>query len=207
MTQHRHVEPAERVGAHTVGQHAVAGVGLVDDGDVRVVLGLQPFCDMVRPAIVGISGGTIAVGDGIAEEHDGPRIGLRGRQDAAEQQAGLDGAVRLEVRGHRHVAGARDIAGLHAVPVHRTDAGPLGEIEAHRHAGQRLHRQVHRVADQRRARRNDRLASPARTSGLSAWRDLSRCRRRTAPRWLIRWSAAWRRTRWRSPRAPCRRPR
>src|ERR1700722_18508392 len=95
-----------------------------------MAFGLQPLGDVIGPAVVGVDGRAGAVGDGIAEEDDRVRVGLRRRQNAAQEQTRLVRAVRLEIRVLRLVAGRGNIGGLRAIPMDRGDARLLRQLTA-----------------------------------------------------------------------------
>ena len=74
LAQHVALEAGERIDAHAVAQHLGARNALVEHGDRRAAAIGQPLRQMVRPAVVAVDGRAVAVGDGIAERHDGARI-------------------------------------------------------------------------------------------------------------------------------------
>jgi len=78
LGEHVAVEAGEDVGAEAVGEQVVAADALVEDaegsGGGR---GLKPLGEDVGPAIVAVGGGSVAVGDGVAEGYDGGCV-LRG---------------------------------------------------------------------------------------------------------------------------------
>src|ERR687893_701396 len=71
----------------------------------------------VGPAVVGIDRGRRAIGDRIAEGHDGARIGWSVDHDFAQEDPRGDRLCSLEIRLAHEAAFARDVGRLHALPV------------------------------------------------------------------------------------------
>ena len=161
LRQHVAIESGQHVRPEAVAQEAVAANPGVQHGDAgRGRRRLQAPRQDVRPAIVPVGRRSSAVGDRVAEDHDGPRRGRRADFDAAQEVPVIDrhgigqarrrhGASCLEIRG-----GARP-----GVPRHVGRRAP--HVDRHREGRERRQLELERVGEQHRALGN-RRRRPAR---------------------------------------------
>ena len=140
LGEHVALEPRQGVGTQAVEQHTVAADAQVQQADV---LALQPFQQTVGPAQVGVGLDAVAVGDAVAQRHDGPRL-RRNDVDAGDLEPAVGGLGAGQVGGG-HVVARQDVGRGARARVAGLDAGHLGIVQADGQVGQRRDRQCHRI--------------------------------------------------------------
>ncbi len=162
--QHPHARPGERVRVetgqpartHVVAQQPVAGDTGVEDTEAAVRRqGGEALGEAVGPAVVGVEGGAVAVGEGVAEGHD-----TAGRLRVEDVDAGdvVPGRGGRRVRGAVLVGGPiplrRTVVGLPGGTVVGRGAGVARRMDGDQEVGPVGHRERHRITDQVLARRD-----------------------------------------------------
>ena len=135
--------------AAVVAQNTIPGNARVHHADVRggLVL-LQPRGENGGPFAVGVERGLVAVGDGIAEGHNGSGIGGRDDVHAGEIVIRLGDSGRVRDGGLRgEVAFLRDVGRVQREAVVGLGAGLFGKVEAHGEVGECWYRERDRIAD------------------------------------------------------------
>ncbi len=119
------VEAGDGVGTGAIVEQAIAADAFVEDANgCGVFGGVQALSEVVGPAAVGVDGGSVAVGDGVAEGYNGggARIG-DADVDSFEEAPGFGGARIAKFGGGGRIARGKVVGGCAKVVASGATAG------------------------------------------------------------------------------------
>ena len=150
--EHIAVETSQRADARAVAEHAVAGDAQIQHRKVgRRFIGDQPLREQRRPALVGVDRGGGAVGDRIAEGHDGSGIWRAPSRRRWRSNTRRESWSRRPCRPRRWCRRFGDVGGVQSLRVSRSASGIAGNVHADGQVAQLGHVEIDRIAQQRRA--------------------------------------------------------